>query len=102
MKKIIAIALALVLTMCLFAGCRNRQNDTNGNNSTPSETGSNMLPDSADKVDPTNGANQEKPDDEPHQNTEASDPMPTDSTTGTENNPNSRNGNSGSRIFPQH
>lgn len=101
MKKIIAIALALVLTMCLFAGCRSRQNDTNGNNSTPSETGSNMLPDSADKVDPTNGANQDTSPDEPHQNTEASELMPTTDANSTDDNTNSRGG-SRSRILPKH
>ena len=89
MKKIYAIALVLVLTVCLFAGCRSRQNDTSGTTEMPNASDSNMLPDNADTISPTNGANQEPDITENTQATDASDPVP------TEENSRSRN-----RIFP--
>lgn len=64
MKKLLSIALVLVLSVSLLAGCRSRQEDNNTN--TTSARGDmmpdsgNILPDASDKIDPTNGANRDE------------------------------------------
>lgn len=88
MKKYIAIALVLVLTVCLFAGCRRSQEDTAGESTAmPGTTENSMLPDGGDTidptngddmVDPTNGANRDPGSSEETQSTNGADPMPTD------------------------
>lgn len=103
MKKYIAIALVLVLTMCLFAGCRRSQNDAASESTGNTNfTENNMLPDSGDTidptngqdtVDPTNGANRETGSSEPTQNTGADAPVPTNGTDDSR---------SRSRVFPRH
>ena len=99
MKKFIAIAMVLVLTMCLFAGCRGRQDDTtDGNTNTPNTNEGNMLPDGGDTIDPTNGANQDTTTNEATQDTDASEVAPSD---GTNDSTNEGSGNTRSRIFPQ-
>ena len=104
MKKYIAIALVLVLTMCLFAGCRGSQNDAASESTGNTNfTENNMLPDGGDTidptngqdtVDPTNGANRETGSSEATENTAAGDPTPTNGT--------GDDGRSRSRVFPRH
>ena len=103
MKKYIAIALVLVLTMCLFARCRGSQNDAASKSTGNTNfTENNMLPDGGDTidptngqdtVDPTNGANRETGSSEPTQNTGADAPLPTNGTDDSR---------SRSRVFPRH
>ena len=63
MKRLMIIALVLVLTLSLLTGCRRRQEDqvnTTGNTQGDMlPEPDNMLPDRNDTVDPTNGANQD-------------------------------------------
>ena len=103
MKKYIAIALVLVLTMCLFAGCRGSQNDAASESTGNTNfTENNMLPDGGDTIDPTKGqdtvdptncANLETGISEPTQNTGADAPLP---TNGTDDSRSRR------RVFPRH
>lgn len=64
MKRLIPIVLVFVLTVSMLAGCRSRNEDTNTTNTTASQGGmlpdtGDILPDKNDKIDPTNGANQD-------------------------------------------
>lgn len=63
MKRLMIIALVLVLALGLLAGCRSRQEDqTNTTGNTQGDMlpdTDNMLPDRNDTVDPTNGANRD-------------------------------------------
>ena len=92
MKRTLAIALAAVLCLGLMTGCRSREENTD---TTPKESTMDLLPDEADTIDPSSGANREPASSEPSDvmpsevmpsevmpsDTAPSEPAPTDEST---------------------
>lgn len=87
MKRTLAIALVAVLCLGLMTGCRSREENTD---TTPKESTMDLLPDAADTIDPSSGANREPASTAPSEvmpsevmpsDTAPSEPAPTDEST---------------------
>ena len=59
MKRTLAIALVALLSLALLTGCRSRQETTD---TVPEDSGMDLLPDAADTIDPSSGANSDPTD----------------------------------------